>query len=375
MQVQENPAIETFKDCKFCSVVSKVADEDPIGTASTVDHWLIIELPQPWTAQVFTEDPKIAPLLKLIRTLILKQGIKLRPVLISPDKTYSSPDEVRVIYYRRPKILFANFEKYEYILPESESSSLTQEILRKIGGKSHNLNQYQQYLQSTDHIREILICTHGNVDAACSRFGYPLYKKIRSEYAIQTHLSTKKTPELRVWRCSHFGGHRFAPTLIELPSGQYWGHLTNDKIDQILARQGDVTKVKNNYRGWSGLNKFEQIVERELWQKYGWDWLTYERSGKTLRKGGLTGMQRLIYPIARFIPLKPVQLLLDQWTNKATWAEVEIKFSTPTQTDNSTYRARVEQKSSVMTASQSPKAGQKIELKFLPQYSTYQLDK
>ncbi|NJN73583.1 MAG: sucrase ferredoxin [Limnothrix sp. RL_2_0] len=373
MQTQNHPAIEAFSDCKFCSIISKAAGEDPIGTAGTVDHWLIMELPQPWTEKVFTEDPKIASFLKIIKKLIIKQGIKLRPLLITPDKTYSQPNEVRVMYYRRPQIQFAAFAKQEYILPEPKSAPLIQEILQKIGGKPNNLEQYKQYLQLTDHIREIMICTHGNVDAACSRFGYPLYKKIRDEYAIQGDPSTNSTPELRVWRCSHFGGHRFAPTLIDMPTGQYWGHLTEDKMKQLLQRRGDIIELKNNYRGWSGLSKFEQIAERELLQKYGWNWLTYQRSGRTLRKGGLIGIKRFIYPIARFIPLKLIQFLLDQWTDKATWAEVEIEFSASAQTSSSTYRARVEEDKSVMTASQSPKPDKTIKLQLLPQYSVHQL--
>jgi len=39
-----------------------------------------------------------------------------------------------------------------------------------------------------------LVCTHGNVDVACSRFGYPIYEKLRKEYSDEN---------LRVWRCSH----------------------------------------------------------------------------------------------------------------------------------------------------------------------------
>ena len=56
-----------------------------------------------------------------------------------------------------------------------------------------------------------MVCTHGNIDAACARFGYPIYQQLRQNYATQS---------LRVWRCSHFGGHQFAPTLIDFPSGR-----------------------------------------------------------------------------------------------------------------------------------------------------------
>ena len=44
----------------------------------------------------------------------------------------------------------------------------------------------------------------------------------------------KNTPtegsNLRVWQSAHFGGHRFAPTLIDLPIGHLWGHLDEEKL-------------------------------------------------------------------------------------------------------------------------------------------------
>lgn len=50
---------QTQTDCRFCSVVSKANGEDPIGTAATADHWLITEIPQPWSEKLFMEDPRI----------------------------------------------------------------------------------------------------------------------------------------------------------------------------------------------------------------------------------------------------------------------------------------------------------------------------
>lgn len=44
---------QTQTDWRFCSVVSKANGEDPIGTAGTADHWLITEIPQPWSEKLF----------------------------------------------------------------------------------------------------------------------------------------------------------------------------------------------------------------------------------------------------------------------------------------------------------------------------------
>ena len=43
-------------ECQYCSVISQTNREDPIGTARTHDHWLILELKQPWSPAMWVED-------------------------------------------------------------------------------------------------------------------------------------------------------------------------------------------------------------------------------------------------------------------------------------------------------------------------------
>src|SRR5215218_3519444 len=89
--------------------------------------------------------------------------------------------------------------------------------------------------------------------------------------------------QLRVWRTSHIGGHRFAPTLIDFPEGRYWGHLEPDALEKVVLRKGPVSELGRFYRGWAGLSgKFEQIAEREIFVREGWEWTRYLKSGRTL---------------------------------------------------------------------------------------------
>ncbi|ESA33703.1 sucraseferredoxin family protein [Leptolyngbya sp. Heron Island J] len=356
---------DALADCRFCSQVSKGNGEDPIGTAGTANHWLVMELPQPWTEQMFKEDPRITPLIELFKKLFMRHGIMMQPVLIAPDREYSHPGKTRVIYYHRPQKQFAQFEKQEFIVPEADFPRLATAIMKQLMKQPNELEAFQSYRQDTSHIREMLVCTHGNIDAACARFGHPIYKQLRDKYTGSF---------LRVWRCSHFGGHKFAPTLIDLPSGQYWGHLEPEMLDLLVHQQGDVAGLRSHYRGWSGLKKFEQIAEREIWMQAGWDWLSHHKSGKTTCKG-LKGVKRFLYPFLRLIPLKQVQFFLEQWTNDATWAEVKIQFTTPEQTASGVYHARVEQYGKVMTSPKSPKSGEELELKSAPQYRVIRLVK
>ena len=269
-------AQDALTDCRYCSEVSKGNADDPIGTAGTAEHWLVMELAQPWKEQMFQKDPRITLLIELFKQLFMKHGIMLRPVLIVPDREYSSPGETRIIYYRRPQQQFAQFEKQEYAVPEADFSRLATASLTQLMKQPNELEACQSYRRDTSHIREMLICTHTSVDIACGRFGTPIYQELRKKYAGSADAN------LRIWRCSHFGGHKFAPTLIDLPTGQYWGHLAPEMLDLLVHQQGDVAGLRSHYRGWAGVSKFEQIAEREIWMETGWDWLTYQKSGRTL---------------------------------------------------------------------------------------------
>lgn len=310
------PVNETLSDCQFCSIVSKTNGEDPIGSAGTFDHWLIIEMAQPWAKGFFLEHPLLKPIIELIKTLRQEQGIWVRPLVIAPDREYSRPDTTRVLYYQRPARLFAQFEKQEFLLPENQVGTLAKALLTH----PDEVSRFESYRQDTSYIREIAVCTHGNIDVACARFGYPIYKQLREEYAGET---------LRVWRCSHFGGHQFAPTLVDLPEGRYWGHIEPDILDLLVRREGSVTGLRPYYRGWAGLTQFEQIVERDIWMREGWDWLDYYKAG---------------------------QILTKDETNKegdADWEEVRIDFASSDGTVSGAYEARVEVSDSVTTMRRS----------------------
>ncbi len=355
---------EALSECRFCSEVSKNNGEDPIGTAGTFDYWLLIEMRQPWVEETLSKDPQIVMLRELLKQLFIRHGTLLRPVLIAPDREYSQRESTRVIYYRRPHRQFSTFTKQEYIVPKGDFPTLVEAILISLMKKPNCLDQFAANQVDTSHLREILVCTHGNVDVACAKFGQPIYRKLRQEYNNQ----------VRVWRCSHFGGHKFAPTLIHLPDGRHWGHVEPEMLDLLVDHAGDVEGLRSHYRGWAGLTKFEQIAEREIWMREGWKWLDYQKSGRTLRKG-LTGIRRFVYPLLNWIPIRQLQVLLDFWTSKANWAEVEIKFTSADQTASGTYWARVDGIKPVTTAGKSPKSGEAIKLTTSPQYRVSRLVK
>lgn len=333
------------------------------------DGWAVLELAQPWHETKLASDPRLAPAIALLKKLFFQRGLVVQPVLIAPDSEYSRSLTTRVLFYSRPQPQFAYFEKQEFVVPEAEFPALLVALLKRLLGQFNELERFDSYRQETGHVREILVCTHGNVDAACARFGYPIYQQLRNEYAARS------PGNLRVWRCSHFGGHRFAPTLIDLPEGRAWGHLEPEIVDRLIRRFGEVTELRSHYRGWSGLSKFEQVAEREIWMQVGWDWLSFAKSGRTTRKGGLTGIRPYVYQLLRWIPLKRIQVFLERWTQNATWADVEISFISSDGTTSGIYTARVEESDRVTTAPKSAPAGEPMQLQSVPQYRVHRLTK
>ncbi|MCJ8283570.1 MAG: hypothetical protein MJK14_28250 [Rivularia sp. ALOHA_DT_140] len=161
-------------DCRYCSVVSKANGEDPLGSAEYYHHWFVFEVPRPWGDSLWDYQPLIH-LMKLSTKLILQKGIIIKVVMVAPDKEYSDSQQNRVIHYYRPKAMFAEFEKQEYLLPNIE---LVISLLDTILFSPRQLHEFNPYYQDTRHIRDIIVCTHTQVDLACGRFGTPIYSHL-----------------------------------------------------------------------------------------------------------------------------------------------------------------------------------------------------
>lgn len=260
----------------YCNRLAIEKGLDPGGYAGSFDDAVLIEIPLPWRKDIYQQaDPLPQEAIDLL-ALWLQQyretgAYRHRPLLVAPDAAYSRLGYRRVMFYTRQAGAFAAFNKVEYSVPEGELGTLLWALFEA----RHDLPRFDIHrAPGADSIRDVLVCTHGTVDAACARFGYPLYKDLRHNYADEG---------LRVWRVSHFGGHVFAPTLIDMPTGHYWAYVEQAQAQQIVTRFGDMAAMRGHYRGWAGLEGgFLQAAERDLWQLHGWDWFAWAKSGETL---------------------------------------------------------------------------------------------
>ena len=268
---------------RLCSLVSQANGEDPAGTATPLGTRLIVETAQPWKRDVINSRYSVEGLRRVVEEA-REDGLLGAFAAVLPDREYSRKGHTRVLFLRRPYGPFAVFEKEEFLVPDGELVTAVEALLRGSDGSS----PLERYRRDTAGVRDVVVCTHGSRDVCCGKFGYPVYDHLRRRYAGRGGL--------RVWRSSHIGGHRFAPTLIDYPEGRYWGHLEPWAAERLVARRGPVSDLRPFYRGWSGLGSpFEQVAEREAFAREGWAWAGYLKEGRILASGGDRAEVRISY--------------------------------------------------------------------------------
>ncbi|WP_245872949.1 sucrase ferredoxin [Deinococcus planocerae] len=246
----------------LCADASRAAGEDPIGTAPHWQEVTVLELGVPvWAslrnAEAWTSEQR--GVFEALRGKVEASGAGFGLLMAAPER---SGGPLRVRHHVRGAGGFTRRD-YESDLPQTEwARGLTATLLHPEGLVGGEWAEVPAPSGSDHHV-----CTHGTVDAACGKYGMPVYHGLRRE----GH---------RVWRTGHFGGHRFAATAVELPSGLLWAHLTPELAGRIARREVHPAEVGKHLRGFAGLPAPAQVLDRELLARHGWDWLNAERTAR-----------------------------------------------------------------------------------------------
>jgi len=354
--------IDIDSHCRYCSEVSKAYGEDPIGTAITARQWLFIEVPQPWAKNPWLDQDK--GLLALFQRIEnqLKLWKSLRILAIAPDKAASTKDKRHVFFYEQSQPPAAAYRQQRYHIPIEQLCDLVQALIFQ----PQQLSQFDSYSLPSD--RALFVCTHTRYDLACGRFGTPLYRLLRSQYAKSYSSSEGRDDadnSLSVWQTTHFGGHNFAPTLIDFPMGHFWGHLEPDILDTLIYRRGKVSQLMRYYRGCAMFDRWAQIAERSLWIKWGWAWLSVAKSARIVRQDSGTWRDRILRGLLAIVPTIRAQILRKKLLQRLRWAEVEISWTNPSDIPAGCARYRVEVSHEVLS---QMKSGEDQALTAVPQY-------
>jgi hypothetical protein len=259
-------------DERFCSLVSRAVGEEPIGSAEPFDAYLLFEMAPPWRGLWYEAKSAGQELLDTMDRARARGG-RFRPLAIAPDDDGSGGDERLVVVATRPRGLAKAYVKRDYRLPAEAVVPLVEAVLLD----PERLTRFAPFATDSGLVRDLLVCTHGSVDVCCGTFGFPAYRALRERAA---------GAGTRVWRASHFGGHNFAPTIVDLPDGRWWGHVGPEHHEPLLARRGHFGPLTDAYRGSGLLAPLIQFAERAILEREGWSWAEVRMAGRVLRAEG-----------------------------------------------------------------------------------------
>ena len=234
---------------------------DPIGSAGHYDGFLLVEWPLPWARDIF-DDIALTEVEQAVERAEAA-GRRWRLLAVVPDDE-RPPDRARIIRYRRPADGFSVYERTEFSVP---TGSVPRACVALVAGDEG----VDGTVVDADPRQDVLVCTHGRRDRRCGAMGQRLAEQIRGRYEGAA-----------VWRISHTGGHRFAPTAITFPEGMFWAHVDVPTLDGIVSRSADVRSIAMHYRGGAGFEQPCQPAEREAFVLYGWEWLQHVKAGEVI---------------------------------------------------------------------------------------------
>lgn len=256
-----------------CSAQTLERGIDPIGTATTYDDYVLVEVPLPWPAAIGEH-----PLLAGVAAAVASSGRRAQVLGLVPE--HDEPDRHRVIAYRRPPGPFRRYVRSELVTDAHGLGDATARLLAADLPADAPVAPVDPVPAGGAEgvTADLLVCTHGRRDRCCGSYGMNLFTAIGARHVLAG---------VRSWRVSHTGGHRFAPTAIVLPEGHLWAWLDTDLVDAVLHRRGDVGAVLAHYRGSSAIGPPPvQVAEREAFRREGWSWLDSSRSGSIVDQDG-----------------------------------------------------------------------------------------
>jgi hypothetical protein len=239
-----------------CSDYARDRSLSPTGTSGSYAGYLLVEIPLPWprdagdTPEGIALGPLIGPL-------------RYRLQAVAPAEPKADPRERRVILHAKApgEAGFGGYRRFESRIGDSLTLAVSTLIAAAAAGTSE--------LESA--AVDVLVCTHGTRDSCCGRRGAGLAAELAA-----AGLGAREN----VWRTSHMGGHRFAPTFMVLPQGTVWGFADVDLVTRVVRQTGDFADAAARYRGCPGLDGPQiQALEAEVLGRVGWRLLRTHRTG------------------------------------------------------------------------------------------------
>lgn len=212
-------------EAPLCSEFSRRLGVGPAGTGLSLDRVLVVATPLPWPKPALNH-PRLKPAAQALA------GSSVASRLFAAEPWNDGYDGIAIELYER------------------RGGEL--EVARWTVDDEFELNELIAWIAATPlgglapepapiGSPTMLVCTQGSHDACCGIFGEELAAQIVAEH-----------PEIEVRRVSHTGGHRFAPTLLALPSGRMWAYVDLPLVARIASGTETAEDLDRRCRGWLG---------------------------------------------------------------------------------------------------------------------------
>lgn len=190
---------------QFCSQLNHT--EAMWGTAEPVDVWLLLEYKPTWRTKTVTDNDLAKETKRWLEATVAgieAAGFKVRPQFVRQPELARA--DTRLLVGVDERLLHFSGVGYDF-LQDLDVLSIIQAP-----------HQYPQLSEP-----QYFVCTNGQRDLCCSKFGLPSYHALRQRVGE------------RAWQTSHLGGHRFAPNVLVFPQGVLYGRVTLESVDEFLA--------------------------------------------------------------------------------------------------------------------------------------------
>ncbi|WP_419916542.1 sucrase ferredoxin [Candidatus Poriferisodalis sp.] len=263
------PAAE---DAPRCSAHAAAIGTDPGGTAISADAVALVETPLPWPKPVFASGllEGFTPVMELNAGLT-------RVLAVVPPHERGAHDKVPVVLHWRA----GAGTRSAYF--DADGPEGLRQLFAHLGDQSPadpvpNGAAFAS-VGYAENERAVLICTQGSHDVCCGSEGTRLaadFEAVLRAYRdadVNEPYAGAPTAggRVAVYRVSHTGGHRFAPTAMTLPDGRMWAGIEAGEIATILDQTADATAMASRCRGWWGAPTGPaQVAERAVFAQVGW---------------------------------------------------------------------------------------------------------
>ena len=223
----------------YCSDLSLAAGEPLAGTADRVDVWLLLEYNPMWRAKAVTDNDlplNIKAWLDQQMASVTERGLKPRMQFIRRPEL----DREEITLFVGTVQGLYRFDSVGY-----DDAMTDLDIAASVG--SELIPSMQRVEES-----QYFVCTNGQRDLCCARFGRPVYVRLREIVGE------------RAWQTSHLGGHRFAPNVLALPQGVLYGRVRPEDVPRFVADVEAGRLARDHVRGRSVLPAEAQAAEMAL---------------------------------------------------------------------------------------------------------------